>query len=113
MGLTRLRCFYVTGSVINIMMRILGRNLAAFAFVAAATVTTFASEADINIPELKTVKFDGLGGISGLTLMYLGILICAIGAVFGLLQYRQTKALPVHESMGRVSNTIWETCKTY
>src|SRR5437867_7673529 len=113
MGLTPLRCFYVTGSVNNIMMRKLGRNLAAFAFLAGATLTTFASEADINIPDLKTVKFDGLGGIGGLTLMYLGIVICAIGAVFGLLQYKQTKALPVHESMASVSNTIWETCKTY
>jgi K(+)-stimulated pyrophosphate-energized sodium pump len=28
-------------------------------------------------------------------------------------QYKQTKALPVHESMARVSHTIWETCKTY
>src|SRR5437016_766429 len=25
----------------------------------------------------------------------------------------QTKALPVHESMAKVSHTIWETCKTY
>src|SRR6266496_4992664 len=113
MGLTPLRCSYVTGSVNKIMMRILGRNLAAFAFLAAATVNTFASEADINIPDLSTVKFDGLGGLSGLTLMYLGIVMCAIGAVFGLLQYKQTKALPVHDSMGSVSNTIWETCKTY
>ena len=95
------------------MMRLLGRNIAAFAFLTCATVTTCASEADINIPDLSAVKFGGPGGISGLTLMYLGIVICAIGAVFGLLQYRQTKALPVHESMGRVSNTIWETCKTY
>src|SRR5215467_1282864 len=73
----------------------------------------YASEADINIPDLTQVKFDGLGGVSGTSLMYLGILICFIGAVFGLVQYKQTKALPVHESMGRVSNTIWETCKTY
>ena len=33
----------------------------------------FASEADIKIPPLDTVKFDGLGGVSGTTLMYLGI----------------------------------------
>ena len=59
------------------------------------------------------MKFDGLGGVSGVTLMYLGIVICAIGAVFGLVQYKQTKALPVHDSMAKVSNTIWETCKTY
>ncbi len=73
----------------------------------------FASEADIHIPDLTQVKFNGLGGIYGSTLMYLGIGICFIGAIFGLIQYGKTKSLPVHESMGQVSNTIWETCKTY
>ena len=73
----------------------------------------FASEADIHIPDLTKVKFDGLGGMHGSTLMYIGIVICAIGAIFGLVQYKQTKALPVHSSMANVSNTIWETCKTY
>ena len=73
----------------------------------------FASEADIRIPPLDQVRFGGLGGISGAALMYLGIGICLIGAVFGLVQYKQTKALPVHSSMANVSNTIWETCKTY
>jgi K(+)-stimulated pyrophosphate-energized sodium pump len=73
----------------------------------------YASESDIVIPDLTTVHFDGLGGVSGVSLMYAGILICLIGAAFGLVQYKQTKALPVHESMAKVSNTIWETCKTY
>jgi len=36
-----------------------------------------------------------------------------VGAAFGLMQYKQTRALPVHKSMGDVSNIIWETCKTY
>jgi len=78
-----------------------------------ATTGAFASEADIHIPDLSAVKFDGLGGITGPMLMYIGIGICAIGALFGLLQYKQTKALDVHESMAKVSHTIWETCKTY
>src|SRR5579884_3066998 len=73
----------------------------------------FASEADINIPNLNSVKFPGLWGISGPALMYIGIGICVIGALFGVWQYVQTKALPVHSSMANVSNTIWETCKTY
>src|SRR6266566_4793226 len=77
------------------------------------STAAFGSEADIKIPALDTVRFHGLGGVSGLTLMYLGIFICFIGAAFGLVQYKQTKALPVHESMATVSNTIWETCKTY
>ena len=82
-------------------------------FTLGLTFGANASEADINIPDLSTVKFDGLGGVSGHTLMMLGIVICAIGALFGIVQYLQTKALPVHESMAKVSHTIYETCKTY
>src|SRR5437016_3154497 len=78
-----------------------------------ASTASYGSEADINIPSLDAVRFEGLGGISGTMLMYLGLVICVVGAVFGLVQYQQTKALPVHESMAKVSNTIWETCKTY
>jgi K(+)-stimulated pyrophosphate-energized sodium pump len=73
----------------------------------------YAGESDINIPDLTAVKFNGLGGVSGVHLMYVGLVICVIAAVFGLFQYKQTKALPVHESMAKVSNMIWETCKTY
>jgi K(+)-stimulated pyrophosphate-energized sodium pump len=69
-----------------------------------------ASEADIKIPPLDTVHF---GGLSGMTILYVGLLICALGAAFGVLQYLQTKALPVHPRMRDVSNIIWETCKTY
>jgi K(+)-stimulated pyrophosphate-energized sodium pump len=79
----------------------------------ASGLSAVAGEADIKLPELGQVKFDGLGGIGGEALMYFGIVVCAIGAAFGLVQYKQTKALPVHASMGNVSHIIWETCKTY
>ncbi len=89
------------------------RLVAILAILWAVPLAVHAGEADIHIPDLTQVTFAGLGGIRGLTLMYLGIVICAIGASFGLVQYRQTKALPVHSCMGSVSNSIWETCKTY
>ena len=92
--------------------RLLFRGVLLLALIGAST-GAFAGEADIKIPDLTQVKFDGLGGVSGVALMYFGIVMCAIGAIFGLVQYKQTKALPVHECMGNVSNTIWETCKTY
>ena len=88
-------------------------RLAALAAAMVVSPAAFAGEADIHIPDLTGVKFNGLGGVSGATLMYLGIGICFIGAIFGLVQYFQTKALAVHESMASVSETIWETCKTY
>ncbi|MHB1306423.1 MAG: sodium-translocating pyrophosphatase [Limisphaerales bacterium] len=87
--------------------------LLAVAGLALGAFGAGASEANIKIPPLDTVKFNGLGGISGEALMYLGILLCFVGAAFGMIQYKQTKALQVHESMAKVSNTIWETCKTY
>jgi K(+)-stimulated pyrophosphate-energized sodium pump len=73
-----------------------------------------ASEANINIPPLGEVRFNLFGReISGLAILWGGLLICVIGIAFGLVQYTQTKALPVHKRMSDVSNIIWETCKTY
>ncbi len=72
----------------------------------------FGSEAELNLPDLG-VRFSGLGGLSGNVLMLIGIAVCAVGGIFGLVQYIQTKNLPVHDTMRNVSNTIWETCKSY
>ncbi len=79
----------------------------------SASHAALGSEADIKIPDLGGVKFAGMGGLSGTTLMMIGIAICAIGALFGVVQYFQTKSLPVHECMAKVSHSIYETCKTY
>jgi K(+)-stimulated pyrophosphate-energized sodium pump len=89
--------------------------LIALALLTFLTVPALgAGEADIKIPPLDVVQFQILGmEIQGVTLMYLGLLICLVGMAFGLVQYNQTKALPVHSSMSDVSNIIWETCKTY
>ena len=42
-----------------------------------------------------------------------GLLVCALGLVFGLLMYTRLKNLPVHSSMMEISELIYETCKTY
>ncbi|MDB6029293.1 MAG: proton translocating pyrophosphatase, partial [Verrucomicrobiales bacterium] len=74
----------------------------------------FAGEADLVIPNPSAVKFDIFGTmVSGTAIMYFGIVICLLASVFGLMQYGQTKNLPVHKRMSDVSNIIWETCKTY
>ncbi|MGA2245647.1 MAG: sodium-translocating pyrophosphatase [Verrucomicrobiota bacterium] len=81
--------------------------------VCLAAATARAGDADLNIPPLTTVRFDSLRGVTGIQLMYLGLVMCGIGALFGVWQYLQTKALPVHKTMADVSHTIWGTCKTY
>jgi K(+)-stimulated pyrophosphate-energized sodium pump len=78
------------------------------------TPLAFAGEADIKLPDLTTVIFNIFGSpVAGLTLLNWGLVICAVGMAFGILQYIQTKNLPAHKAMLDVSNTIWETCKTY
>jgi len=81
-------------------------------FLYLMTPVAFAGEADIKLPDLSQVSFIG-GSLGGLTILNIGLIICAIGMVFGWRQYIQTKNLPAHQAMLDVSNTIWETCKTY
>jgi len=84
-----------------------------FALLCMAS-TVFGSEAEIKLPDLGGPNvFPALGGLTGTQLMLIGILVCAVGGIFGLVQYRQTRDLPVHDSMRNVSNIIWETCKSY
>jgi len=81
-------------------------------FLLLMPTMAFAGEADIKIPDLTQISFIG-GSLGGLTILNVGLVICAIGMIFGWLQYKQTKNLPAHQAMLDVSDTIWETCKTY
>src|SRR5512133_574679 len=80
--------------------------------VLLAAGAAFAGEANIKLPDLTQVKFFG-GALGGTTILNFGLLICLIGLGFGFMQYSQTKNLPAHKAMLDVSQTIWETCKTY
>jgi K(+)-stimulated pyrophosphate-energized sodium pump len=65
---------------------------------------SFASEADLKIPELTS---------SQNSLLTVGIIICVLGLIFGVYQYMKVKKLKAHRSMLDVAQIIFETCKTY
>jgi K(+)-stimulated pyrophosphate-energized sodium pump len=89
------------------------KQVGALATALAASVTpAFASEADIHIPDIKSVLFLD-GSLTGHGVLMIGLAVCALGVLYGWMQYVQTRNLPVHASMGAVSQIIWETCKTY
>jgi K(+)-stimulated pyrophosphate-energized sodium pump len=67
-------------------------------------------EASLVLPPWGQVDFLGM---SGRSLLMLGLLVCGLGFVFGLTMLRQVKNLPVHASMREISELIYETCKTY
>ena len=68
-------------------------------------------EANLKLPDMSSVKF--LNGISGYTLLEIGLIFCALGGLFGLIIYMQLKNAPVHRAMREISELIYETCKTY
>ncbi len=92
--------------------------LAAFAALAFAPSALFAQahhaagEANLVLPDLNTARFfnDSIGGRA---LLMWGLVICALGLLFGLMSYMRLKRLPVHAAMLEISELIYETCKTY
>jgi K(+)-stimulated pyrophosphate-energized sodium pump len=68
-------------------------------------------EANLVLPDLNSAQF--LGGIGGHNLLLVGLVICALGLLFGLIIFYRLRNMPVHQSMREVSELIYETCKTY
>ncbi|MGZ8833769.1 MAG: sodium-translocating pyrophosphatase, partial [Thermoanaerobaculia bacterium] len=76
----------------------------------AAHSTETRTEANLVLPDLRSVSFLG---INGHNLLLGGLVVCAFGMLFGMVMYSQLKNLPVHKSMLEISELIYETCKTY
>jgi K(+)-stimulated pyrophosphate-energized sodium pump len=90
-----------------------GANLAEKAAAAAQPHTPVhkgGGEASLILPDLNTATFVGIGGH---TLLLGGLLISALGLVFGFAIYSQLKGMPVHKSMLDISELIYATCKAY
>src|SRR5688500_9096767 len=77
---------------------------------AQATQEHVGGEASLVLPDLSSVDFLG---VDGHTLLLWGLLVSALGMVFGLVIYMNLKNLPVHRAMREISELIYETCKTY
>jgi K(+)-stimulated pyrophosphate-energized sodium pump len=84
--------------------------LAPGAALAQAAAPSTGGEAHLILPDLSQGTFVG---VNGRTLLMGGLVICAMGLLFGLITYTKLRDLPVHSSMKEVSELIWETCKTY
>src|SRR5437764_5681520 len=68
-------------------------------------------EANLVLPDLGQATF--FGGVNGRSLLMFGLMISALGLVFGFVSYTRLRNLPVHKSMLEISELIYETCKTY
>jgi len=90
------------------MAGVLALLLPTFAY--AQTEHGGGGEANLVLPDLRSVQFFGINGHALLTI---GLLFCVGGLLFGLAIYVQLKNSPVHRTMLEISDLIYETCKTY
>jgi len=78
------------------------------------TAKTFASEADIAIPDLHQGSFHIFGQvIKAWDFLFYGALVICFTLSISLWLFSQVKKLRAHDSMLKVSETIFQTCRTY
>src|SRR6266536_3575866 len=94
-------------SVLRVLMTVVGL----VALGAPLFAQEAGGEANLKLPRLDSVTF--LGGISGTNLLLGGLVVSALGLIFGLIIFTRLRNMPVHDSMREVSELIYETCKTY
>ena len=71
-------------------------------------------EANLIVPSLSdtsVAKF--MGSMAGSSLLNAGLVVSALGMLFGYMIYSNLKNMEVHKSMLEISELIYETCKTY
>ncbi|MBA3462865.1 MAG: sodium-translocating pyrophosphatase [Deltaproteobacteria bacterium] len=84
--------------------------LAASAETVAGVAARPRSEAQLVLPDLRQVSFLGT---TGWNILAIGLVVSAIGLLFGLVKYQKLKNLPAHKAMIEISELIYSTCKTY
>jgi K(+)-stimulated pyrophosphate-energized sodium pump len=98
---------------IRSVLRVLMTVVALVALGAPLFAQEAGGEANLKLPRLDLPGVTFLGGISGTNLLLGGLVVSALGLIFGLLIFTRLRNMPVHDSMREVSELIYETCKTY
>jgi K(+)-stimulated pyrophosphate-energized sodium pump len=92
--------FVLNNKVVKAMLG----GLMSFAILLFSPALAVASEANLVIPKLSpgqnNLLLDGIG-------------VCILGMLFGFYQFKKVQRFQAHQSMLDVSQTIYETCKTY
>lgn len=95
-------------------MKTLKRSILLIFSLFIATAQSFASEADIAIPDLHQGTFHVFGStITSWDFLFYGALVICFTLGISLYFFFQIKKVKAHQSMLKVSETIYQTCRTY
>lgn len=89
------------------------KKILLFLLTMLGTISVFAQESFLKIPDLHAAKFDLLWGINGWYLLFNGMIITIFTLSFSLIMRFNVKNHDAHYSMLTVSERIYKTCKTY
>ena len=98
---------------IRSVLRVLMTVVALVALGAPLMAQEAGGEANLKLPPLDLPGVTFLGGMSGSSILMGGLVVSALGLIFGLFIFTRLRNMPVHDSMREVSELIYETCKTY
>ncbi len=107
-GERRFRSLLATAAVL--VFSLFGGSALAAGLVAGSGHHAGGEDSLVIPAQLDTLEFFG---VPASRLLMLGLIVSALGVVFGLVVYKQLENMPVHRSMREVSELIFETCKTY
>lgn len=82
------------------------KKLATVLPLLALPIFSFASEADLKLPE-------GFATNPNSKILYWGFLVVIIGLLFGFWQFNKVRKQKAHKSMLEIGNVIFKTCSTY
>mgnify|MGYP000886508203 CR=1 FL=1 len=102
-----------TGAAIALTFAAATLGLAGCSGSATAPPAHAGGEANLSLPETLRDGSVTILGMNGLWPLYVGLVLCIFGLLFGVWTYSKLKALPAHESMKEISELIYTTCKAY
>jgi K(+)-stimulated pyrophosphate-energized sodium pump len=106
-------CVERSGTACRSALRVFLTLLSLVALASPLVAQEAGGEANLKLPRLDDPAITFLGSMTGSSLLMGGLLVSALGLIFGLMIFMRLKNMPVHDSMREVSELIYETCKTY
>src|SRR5215467_10170743 len=106
-------CVERCGNACRSALRVFVTLLSLVALASPLLAQEAGGEANLKLPRLDDPAITFLGSMTGSSLLMGGLLVSALGLIFGLIIFMRLKNMPVHDSMREVSELIYETCKTY
>ena len=93
-----------SGSACRSALRVFLTLLSLVALASPLVAQEAGGEANLKLPRLDDPAITFLGSMTGSSLLMGGLLVSALGLIFGLMIFMRLKNMPVHDSMRKTTS---------